>query len=117
MRRGLHPAFLLANGLANQSGEVGKNLTIHPASRVAALFDEDIDGWRGVPQGYMVDEFKDEGIMLEGAQGPPDLIGPGLPFVGAEFKKLVSNSSGWRSSASWCPTPAPAGCGTSAAGR
>jgi choline dehydrogenase-like flavoprotein len=85
------PAFLLANRLANGSGEVGKNLTIHPASRVAAVFDEDIDGWRGVPQGYMVDEFKDEGIMLEGAQGPPDLIGPGLPFVGPEFKKLVSD--------------------------
>lgn len=84
------PAFLLANRLANQSGEVGKNLTIHPASRVAALFDEKIEGWRGVPQGYMVDEYKDEGIMLEGAQGPPDLIGPGLPFVGADFKQLVS---------------------------
>jgi len=84
------PVLLLSNGLANQSGELGKNLTIHPASRVAALFDEELDGWRGVPQGYMVDEYKDEGIMLEGAQGPPDLIGPGLPFVGREFKRLVS---------------------------
>ncbi len=87
------PALLLANRLANESGEVGKNLTIHPASRVAALFDEAIDGWRGVPQGYMVDEYKDEGIMLEGAQGPPDLIGPGLPFVGPAFKQLVSDLS------------------------
>ena len=28
--------------------------------------------WAGVPQSYYIDEFANEGIMLEGAAGPPD---------------------------------------------
>ncbi len=34
------PALLLRNGLANHSGELGRNLSIHPASAATALFDE-----------------------------------------------------------------------------
>lgn len=82
-------AFLLQHKLANSSGLVGRGLTIHPATRIAALFDEVVDGWQGVPQGYGVDRFRDEGIMLEGIQGPPGLIAPILPFVGTPFQELV----------------------------
>lgn len=82
-------AFLLAHKFANSSGLVGRGLTLHPATRIAALFDEVVDGWQGVPQGYGVDRFSDEGIMLEGIQGPPGLIAPILPFVGVPFQELV----------------------------
>lgn len=87
----MSPLFLLKNRICNSSGEVGRNLTIHPASRVAALMDEDVWGWRGVPQGYMIDEFADEGIMMEGVQGPPALIGPALPFLGERFAELLKD--------------------------
>jgi choline dehydrogenase-like flavoprotein len=39
---------------------------------VTALFAEQIDMARGVPQSYYIDEFADRGIMFEGAGGPPD---------------------------------------------
>ena len=44
-----------------------------------ALFDEEIEMWRGVPQTYYIDEFADEGIMFEGAAGPPDYLAMTLP--------------------------------------
>jgi len=87
------PAFLLKQKIANSSGQVGRNLTIHPASRVGAMFDEPIFGWKGVPQGYYVDEYAGEGIMLEGAHGPPALMAASIPGVGKVFKKRVSDSS------------------------
>lgn len=86
-------AFLLKNKLCNSSGELGKNLTIHPATRVGAMFDEPIYGWKGVPQGYYVDEYADEGIMIEGAHGPPSLMAPSIPGVGKHFKERISELS------------------------
>jgi hypothetical protein len=56
---------------------------------VRALFDERIDMARGVPQSYFVDEFADDGIMLEGAAGPPDYAAVSLPFAGARHRELM----------------------------
>lgn len=87
------PAILLRQKLANSSGQVGRNLTIHPAVRVGAMFDEPIFGWKGVPQGYYVDEYQSEGIMLEGAHGPPALMGASFPGVGRKLKQQISEIS------------------------
>ncbi|MBI2058605.1 MAG: GMC family oxidoreductase [Nitrospirae bacterium] len=84
------PFFLKKNRLFNSSGQVGKNLTIHPAVRVQALFDEEIYGWHGVPQSYYVDQFKDLGIMMEGAHGPPSLMSSSLPFIGRKYADLLA---------------------------
>ena len=83
------PALLQANKLANSSGQVGRNLTIHPASRVSAEFEERIEGWKGVPQGTYIDDFAQDGIMLEGVFVPPSLGAPMLPFIGLEHKALI----------------------------
>src|SRR4051794_37434872 len=83
------PLFLRRQGLGGESGELGRNLAIHPATAVRALFDERIDMARGVPQSYFVDEFADEGIMLEGAAGPPDYAAMSLPFAGERHRDLM----------------------------
>jgi choline dehydrogenase-like flavoprotein len=83
------PLFLRRNGLGLESGELCHNLAIHPATAVRALFDEQIDMARGVPQSYFVDEFADEGIMLEGAAGPPDYAAMSLPFAGEPHRELM----------------------------
>jgi choline dehydrogenase-like flavoprotein len=83
------PLFLRRQGLGLESGELGRNLAIHPATAVRALFDEPIDMARGVPQSYFVDEFADEGIMLEGAAGPPDYAAMSLPFAGERHRELM----------------------------
>ncbi len=83
------PLILQKNGLANSSGEVGKNLRLHPGIRVYALMDEEVNGWRGVPQGVYVDEFWDEGVMLEGIFVGPMLSAPAMPFFGRRAKDLM----------------------------
>ena len=87
----IHTAALLQkNHLANGSGELGRNLTIHPASRVTALFDERIEGWRGVPQGSYIDDLSPDGIMFEGIFVPPALSAPLIPECGLAHKELLA---------------------------
>ncbi len=85
------PLLLLKNKLANSSGMVGKNLSIHPASMSWALFDEKIEGWNAIPQGYAIEEFEDEGIRYEGAFTPLDLGGAAVSFVGKKWRDLIDN--------------------------
>lgn len=53
----VHTPLLLAHsGLGGRSGQLGRNLAIHPATAVRALFDEVIDMASGVPQSFYIDE-------------------------------------------------------------
>ncbi|MGE4046278.1 MAG: GMC family oxidoreductase, partial [Acetobacteraceae bacterium] len=36
-----------ANGIANSSGQVGRNLMFHPYARIFGYFDQELDGYRG----------------------------------------------------------------------
>jgi choline dehydrogenase-like flavoprotein len=65
------PLFLLAQGLGNASGQVGRNLTLHPSAGLAALFDEPLRGYAYAPQGYYSGQFLKDGILIVGAL--PDL--------------------------------------------
>jgi choline dehydrogenase-like flavoprotein len=86
----IHTPLLLArSGLGAESGELGRNLAIHPATAVRAEFDEEIDMARGVPQSYYVDEFADEGIIFEGAAGPPDYLAMSFPFSRERHRELM----------------------------
>jgi choline dehydrogenase-like flavoprotein len=85
------PLFLQRQHLRDSSGQIGRNLSLHPATGVRALFDERIDMWQGVPQSYFIDEFADEGIMLEGAAGTPDWVATALPYIGERHRLLVQS--------------------------
>ena len=65
------PLLLLKQGIANGSGEVGKNLTTHPSGGFSALFDEDIRGHAHIPQGYACDHFLNDGFLI--TAGQPDV--------------------------------------------
>lgn len=45
------------DGLANSSGQVGKNLMLHPYAAVEGIFDEPLDGGRGPYKGVISQEF------------------------------------------------------------
>jgi choline dehydrogenase-like flavoprotein len=100
------PGLLERNGLGRGSGQLGRNLSLHPATAAFALMDETVDMARGVPQSLYVDEFAAEGIMLEGIAGPPAHAAMALPLSGrrhaaamaryrqlAQFGLMVSDSS------------------------
>jgi choline dehydrogenase-like flavoprotein len=84
------PYFLIKQKLANSSGQVGKNLQIHPATQTIALFSEELGPPKGIPQSCYVDEFKGEGIMLEGGTVPPEIHSLALPFAGRRNASLMT---------------------------
>jgi choline dehydrogenase-like flavoprotein len=83
------PLLLRRNGLGDGSGQLGRNLAIHPTTAVRAEFDEEIDMATGVPQSYFIDEFASEGIMFEGAAGPPDYLAMSFPFSRDRHRELM----------------------------
>jgi choline dehydrogenase-like flavoprotein len=87
------PHMLLKNGIANRSGQVGRNLHIHPASKVIGIFDEEINAWSGTPQGAYSDDFAAEGIMLEGFFLPPAILSFALPALGRKLKDYMADYS------------------------
>jgi len=83
------PRMLLVQGLCNSSGQVGRNLTIHPCNSTVAVMDERLDNPKGIPQATYVDEFADEGIMLEGGTVPPLGIAMGVPYKGRRLAEFM----------------------------
>jgi choline dehydrogenase-like flavoprotein len=85
----MSPVLLTKTGVLPRTPALGKNLSIHPASKVMALFDETIDMASAIPQGYAVEEFQDEGMMLEGASTPLDLTALAIPWVGPRYVEVL----------------------------
>jgi len=67
------PALLLRQKLAGSSGQVGRNLVIHPGAGTSALFEEDLFAWKGTMQSWYVDEHLGDGVLLEATFPPPGL--------------------------------------------
>jgi len=67
------PELLMRQKLAGSSGQLGRNLVIHPGAGTSALFDEELRAWRGTMQGYYVDQHLGDGVLLEATFPPPGL--------------------------------------------
>jgi choline dehydrogenase-like flavoprotein len=84
------PLLLLKNRLANGNGEVGKNLRLHPCSRVAGIFKEEVEAWKGVLQSFYIDSYRDEGIMFEATSLPLSGLALAMPYFGLKQKELMA---------------------------
>ncbi|MFH0799699.1 MAG: GMC family oxidoreductase [Pseudomonadota bacterium] len=86
----LHTPVLLGRSrIPNPSGQCGHNLTLHPASKVIALMDEEVRGWEGIPQGHYSDDFIEEGIKLEGIFLPPAFTASTIMLTGREHREAM----------------------------
>jgi choline dehydrogenase-like flavoprotein len=91
------PQILLNSRMANSNGQVGKNLHLHPSVLVAGLYDEDIYGYRGIPQSYYIDEFIDlekdptSGYILMPVYGYPVASAAQLPGFGRDHWEVMRN--------------------------
>jgi choline dehydrogenase-like flavoprotein len=84
------PALLLANALANRSGQVGRNLRIHPAAGIGAWLEEEVAGWRGTLQPYFVDDWHaSHDIMIEVTSSIPSIGAGSFPGTGLFTKDLL----------------------------
>ena len=82
------PVLLQASGLRGRA--LGRNLTLHPAAVVVAELEEEVAGWDGVPQSYAIEEFRDEGLLMEDGFPRLELAPLMLPFGGRRFMELMA---------------------------
>ncbi len=87
------PLVLLRQGIGRASRVVGRNITLHPAVRIVARFDERVDGWNGAMQSVYSDHFASEGIKLVGVYTTMNFLAAGLPGVGPKLRKRVGSLS------------------------
>ncbi len=81
------PILLQKNGLADSSGQVGRNFACHPSLGFFALFPEKVYGYRGATLGSYCDEFEAPekgGFILEGGTAGADFIAMLAPAFGRE---------------------------------
>jgi len=83
------PVLLMRSHVPNPSGQIGHNLSLHPAAKVMGVFGEEIKGWNEIPQGYFVDALHDEGIMFEGIFLPPAYTASTILHTGVRHRELM----------------------------
>lgn len=83
------PTLLKQSGLG--TSHVGRHLTLHPAFRVGAVFDERVEGWDGAMQSVYSDHFADEGLTLVGVYTVPSVLAAAFPGVGREHRRVVKS--------------------------
>jgi choline dehydrogenase-like flavoprotein len=85
------PALLMRSGLRSASGQLGRNLSVHPNAVVTAFFDQDVTGWQGVHQAFQVREFLAEGLLLTATNLTPPMLAGMLPAYGRELGELMAD--------------------------
>jgi choline dehydrogenase-like flavoprotein len=83
------PLLLLKQGLANGSGQVGRNLSLHPSCGFAAVVDDDVKPAGHIPQGYGCDEFLRDGVLIMNAQPDFNVAGVVFPYVGRQLMEAI----------------------------
>lgn len=88
----IHTPLLLArSGLGVGSGQLGENLSLHPATAAFARMHDVVDMAKGVPQSFYVDEFAEEGVVFESVAGPPAYAAMSLPLTGARHAEAMAD--------------------------
>ncbi len=87
------PYLLKKNRIHADHPDLGRHLTIHPSGKIIGLFEEEVKGWEGVPQGFYHDGLAAEGIMVEGIFTPPSLASFNIGLPPAEHKKIMEQFS------------------------
>ncbi len=86
------PALLKRSGVRSKSGRLGRDLTVHPNSKVIAFFDEEVRAWKGTHQSYQVREFVDDGVLSMAAVNlPPTVLAMNLPCYGDKLGKMLAD--------------------------
>src|SRR5262249_1461631 len=85
------PLLLRANGVGQRSGQLGRNLRLHPALAVYAHFEEDLYAWRGTLQSYFVDHLMEsDEVMIEVTNPIPGMGLVASPEIGASAKEAMA---------------------------
>ena len=85
------PLIMAKSGIGKKSRQVGRNLTLHPAFRILARFDDPVNGSQGALQSAYSDDFHSEGIQLNSVFVPGGILAATMPGVGRRHRERVKN--------------------------
>lgn len=85
------PILLKQSGIGRESGQLGRNMTLHPGFRMLARFDDPVRGWQGALQSAYSDAFEHEGITLVALFVPPGVLAATMAGVGPEHARRTRN--------------------------
>lgn len=85
------PLILARSGLGRASGQLGRNMTLHPGFRVMARFDESVRGWDGALQSAYTDALEDQRITMIGLFTPPGVLAATMPGIGPEHVRRAKD--------------------------
>lgn len=81
------PLILKRSGIGRRSRQVGRNLTLHPAFRIMARFDERVAGWNGALQSAFSSHYEPEGIQFNSVFVPGGVMAATQPGVAGEHAR------------------------------
>lgn len=86
------PLFLRSNHVVDRSGQLGRNLSLHPALGISASFAEPLYHWRGTLQSYFIDTLHSSlGVMIEVTTIHPAMALSAAKAVGGEVKEFLAD--------------------------
>jgi choline dehydrogenase-like flavoprotein len=83
------PYLLLRHRVGRPSGQLGRNLLLHPNTKMCAIYPFEVRGWEGVSQWCQIREFHDEGIVLAENFVPPGVLAAHVPNHGRAVWELM----------------------------
>lgn len=85
------PLLLMQSGVGRRSGQVGRNLTVHPGFRVMARFKDPVQGWKGALQSAYSDAFERDRITMTSLFIPPGALAGTLPGIGLAHQRVAES--------------------------
>ncbi|MFH2005376.1 MAG: GMC family oxidoreductase [bacterium] len=83
------PLLLLSQGICNSSGQLGRNLSLHPGVPASAEFDHPVEAYKYSPSGVGVDQFHREGFMLVNVGLDINMVSSAQPINGRRFTEFM----------------------------
>jgi choline dehydrogenase-like flavoprotein len=80
-----------SGGMADESGQVGRNLQFHPGAAVGGLYPEPVDPLFGGTQSYQSLQFLREGFKLETMWSSPAALAVRTPGLGADLVRRLAD--------------------------
>ncbi len=81
------PGLLARSGIRN--AHLGRHVTVHPAFRMLARFEERVEGWSGALQSAYTGAFERERITLTGLFVPQGVLAATMPGIGPRLLERV----------------------------
>ncbi len=85
------PAMLLNQGICNSSGELGRNLSIHPGVPASGEFEDPLEVYKYVPQGVGVDQFHHQNLLITGVGLDINMAPNSYPVYGRRLTRYMDH--------------------------